>query len=675
MKQKLTIGIAAAAVIAVVAAVLFKQRVVSVGESASRSPIPATLESRSFTTWDDFLSASTPSSADREKVVFIGVDGAAWNVIDPLIERGDLPNFRRLKEGGCYGVLRSVECYVSPPAWVTMMTGYLPEHTAVYTFGHWDPDIVDFQALKANHVVVPSVWDVASFAGKRTAVVNVPITYPVHAVNGIMVSGLLTPSRLADRVGVEAAFVPYTGNLATIGNPRSFSPVLAGGLDHGGSRYDFHLIDTADDRQTLYDRVVLTITPESGGAPAVHSFPLGPYSDWIRIGHVGDGRIDNGWCQFRIRPSRTAGKFIIRFSDTLFDAASTDVQFTYPDSLGGILGRRFGRYFPSKFLDADVVPGFAREAVSYAEFLRDYDDWDLFMFVFTQTDNLQHLLGGSSELTHQVYRTIDAFLGRLIDELPDNTTLIVASDHGFKEYTYGVDLNKVFEQIGLLSYTGRREVDHANTVAFHNLWCVYFNDALLNREELARRKIPVPPGATAREAVIQHIQRACGKLIVTDSRTKERHDFSVEFSRVDPNAVGFAPDLIVNGAYQNHLVEFWNFKRPQEAPFRRLGMGETWNHTREGIFIAYGRNVKRGYAAPAQDIQDITPTMLYLLGVPTGSDVDGKVMADVLEPGVVSEHPNYVVEEYAQIPRREKGRDVDDDESFEKKLRSLGYVR
>jgi hypothetical protein len=56
------------------------------------------------------------------KVVLIGIDGACWDVIDPLLDRGEVPAFRKFREEGVTGILKSNR------------TGFLPM-TLVYGMG------------------------------------------------------------------------------------------------------------------------------------------------------------------------------------------------------------------------------------------------------------------------------------------------------------------------------------------------------------------------------------------------------------------------------------------------------------------------------------------------------------------------------------------------------------
>jgi predicted AlkP superfamily phosphohydrolase/phosphomutase len=625
---------------------------------------------RVFDTWADYLASDLGENASKRKVVFIGIDGACWNIIDPLIDEGLLPTFARLKAEGTHGILRSVECYVSPPAWVSMMTGYLPEHTGVFTFGDWDAERREFVNITSQDVKVPSLWDVTSFVGRRTAVVNVPVTYPVRDVAGIMVSGLLTPSSLAERQIRPMTFRPLQDTERK--GPASFSPVLHASFDHTATRMTVFLRDTSNDGEIRYDTALLAIGDVTGGGTAqteaTVELPIGQYSDWLPIRYKAEGTVKDAWCKVLVFATDEPDVFLVVTSRVYFDAGDTEVVFAYPESLQGTLEDEFGHYFPSQFLDGAIVPGAAEEHVQYASFLNDYDDWDAFFYVFTQTDNIQHI-EGVSQTTKWVYQIIDRYLDDLVSRLPKDAVVILASDHGFTQYTYSVDLNKMFERMGLLTYRDDTEIDHDRTLVFHNLWSIYFNDALLTLEELDKRGIETLPGRSAQQALAAYLERAKPSFRIPAGNQL----ITVElFPTPDSDGVD-APDMIVKGTYSNYIVEFWNLARPHGTIIRTLGPDENWNHTREGMYLFYGNGVKRGFNASVEDIQDIAPTILFLLDLPLADDMDGRVIRSVFDSRRLARRSFPTVRAYNQIYAA--ATTDEEREALEEKLRSLGYIR
>ncbi len=87
------------------------------------------------------------------------------------------------------------------------------------------------------------------------------------------------------------------------------------------------------------------------------------------------------------------------------------------------------------------------------------DDWDLFFGVFMTTDRVNHFLfehytqnGEYCEEFLEFYAKVDHYLGELRDMLDEETTMIVASDHGFTTLEHRVKCNIWLEQNGWLSY-------------------------------------------------------------------------------------------------------------------------------------------------------------------------------------------------------------------------------
>lgn len=66
------------------------------------------------------------------KTIVIGIDGACWEYIDPLLKECRLPNIRKLMDHGSYGILQSVLPPISPVAWSSILTGTNPGKHGVF---------------------------------------------------------------------------------------------------------------------------------------------------------------------------------------------------------------------------------------------------------------------------------------------------------------------------------------------------------------------------------------------------------------------------------------------------------------------------------------------------------------------------------------------------------------
>jgi predicted AlkP superfamily phosphohydrolase/phosphomutase len=131
------------------------------------------------------------------RAVIFGVDGLTFRVLHPLMEHGALPNFQRLRQNGCEAVLESKYPPITPPAWISLATGLKPARHGIYDF--WDFEGSMRRAkLQTRRKGGKAIWNILSEYGKKVLVINIPMTYPPEAVNGIMVSGYMTPSSNVD---------------------------------------------------------------------------------------------------------------------------------------------------------------------------------------------------------------------------------------------------------------------------------------------------------------------------------------------------------------------------------------------------------------------------------------------------------------------------------------------
>jgi predicted AlkP superfamily phosphohydrolase/phosphomutase len=634
---------------------------------SSRDDVSSTI---GFDDLDGFLASDQWKRSIDRKVVFVGIDGAAWEFIDPLIRNGDLPNLRRVKEEGTYGRLSSIPCYVSPPAWTSMLTGCSPEETGVYSYGMWDGREREFGSVSADDVETPSIWDIASYCGKKVGVFNVPMTYPPRPVNGVMVSGMMTPYEMGnpprgrpstDRKLIDA--LRRTGG-------KSFSPISRTVTEDSLNAYLWSLYDTVDDQVKDYDVAVLAVVSRIdtvGGHPGVdfYTFDVGSFSPWIQIHSERNDEIEDAWCKVAV-VKNPDGRYETRVSPQFYDIEST---YTYPDTFAAVLKSKFDYYIPSAFAGSDLVPDLTRDAVSHASYFYDLDDWDLFLYVFTQSDNIHHLTGFSPAAV-EVYKRIDRFIGRVLDNMPDGGTLVIASDHGFREYSWGVDINRLFTKLDLLRWRGEGDVDYENTLVFHNIWHLYFNHDLITRDELGKRGINLPPGQDPLLFFTGYVQQALESIKSPDGRTL----VTAELCETSGDGGTDAPDMFVKDIRDEYLVDFLGFARPHPDVIRKLDGVDRWWHKRDGVFLVKGEGVRRGFDAGTMNIQDIAPTILYLLGLPATIDMDGVVARDIIERRRLAVQNASVVKSCSGIARTPAAHDLAR-QSLEKKLRTLGYIR
>jgi predicted AlkP superfamily pyrophosphatase or phosphodiesterase len=124
------------------------------------------------------------------RVVVIGIDGADWRVIRPLMERGEAPNFSRIVREGSSGVLQSMEPSASPSLWTTVATGVSPDRHGIHGFVVPEPS-GGVRPVTSSMRRAPAFWNILPQFGRRAGVVGWLVTWPAEPIDGVMVSSYL----------------------------------------------------------------------------------------------------------------------------------------------------------------------------------------------------------------------------------------------------------------------------------------------------------------------------------------------------------------------------------------------------------------------------------------------------------------------------------------------------
>ncbi len=132
------------------------------------------------------------------RVCIVGLDGATLALIRPWVAEGHLPVLQRLMGEGAVGELRSTFPPLTGPAWGSFMTGKSPGRHGVLEFFRREQGTYQQVLNSARDLDGKTIWKLLSEAGKHVGVIGVPLTYPPEAVNGFMITGLLTPAGVRD---------------------------------------------------------------------------------------------------------------------------------------------------------------------------------------------------------------------------------------------------------------------------------------------------------------------------------------------------------------------------------------------------------------------------------------------------------------------------------------------
>ena len=109
------------------------------------------------------------------KLTVLGWDAATFDIIDPLIEAGQLPNLRRIFEAGSRGVLRSTMPPITSQAWATAFTGVNAARHGLWEFSERDESGYRLRLVNGSFRRARAVWDYLTDAGVSVGVVVVVV--------------------------------------------------------------------------------------------------------------------------------------------------------------------------------------------------------------------------------------------------------------------------------------------------------------------------------------------------------------------------------------------------------------------------------------------------------------------------------------------------------------------
>lgn len=552
-----------------------------------------------------------------DKTVLLGLDGATWDILGPWIERGHLPHLQRLTQEGAWGELASTVPPTTAPAWTACFTGVNPGKHGIFDFREspfLDPrrPLISIRSVRA-----PKLWHILNRHGRRSGVLNVPITYPPEPLDGFLVSGMMTP-------GPEVDF--------------TYPAELKGEL--------------------------LEAVPD----------------------------------------------YVINVDIPRYDVEDEGDAYAFLD---------------------DIAHAFERRAAAM-RYLMERREWHFFMAVFIVMDRIQHLLWKYfqdpdnpfykleraprlRERVLQVYQQVDAFLGQLTGRLGDDTDLIIVSDHGFGATRAWINVNRWLQKEGLLRLKPGAQLRKRlfyeamqlnNSPLMQSLLPSRLRRAIRRRVRSTRStfrsdlvesidwertraffaSIPcqgiyinvrrdgqglVAPGAEY-EALRERLRR--GLLALRDPRTGEQVVDQVLFREEVYHGpyTGWAPDVLFvarNYAYLGR--ELLGTRRAIETS---LNWANGF-HRPNGIFIGRGPGFRAGQQVTGARIMDIAPTILYRMGLPVPSYMDGRPLEQAMEETFLAAHPWQREEAALEGEIGPAGSYTDDETAeIEARLRGLGYM-
>lgn len=139
------------------------------------------------------LFGQTPGPSGKQpRVIMIGVNGAEWDLLRPLLVRGEMPNLAWVISRGVSGKLQTVSAPNCPKVYSIFATSAPSEENGITGFK------VGGALARSDMLKLPTFWSLLSQNHVTVGMANVPATFPASPVNGYMITGMLTRGKTCD---------------------------------------------------------------------------------------------------------------------------------------------------------------------------------------------------------------------------------------------------------------------------------------------------------------------------------------------------------------------------------------------------------------------------------------------------------------------------------------------
>lgn len=619
--------------------------------------------------------------AQVKRVVIVGFDGMDPELAERFISEGRMPNFAKLREGGTFRPLRTTFPAISPVAWSTFQTGVNPGKHNIYDFlardlSNYLPYLSSTQInapkkhLRIGKYSLPlgkpeikgmrkgtPFWHLLGDAGVFSSVIRVPVTFPPEKFPGVLLSGMCVP----DLKGSQGTFCFCTTRAA---NGKFREGGIRIPVVHDGNIYRSHIPGPEDPLGSGTDlRADFEVRPDAALKQAritldAQTFTLKPgeYSEWVPVKFkAGLGFSARGICRFYLK--EISPEVEVYVTPVNIDPGRPDLPISHPVTYSIYLAKLFGPYATLGLaedtwaLNEEVLDDDAFLAQCYS----NHEDRERMFFdalektpqglcacVFDTTDRVQHMFWRYLEEGHpatkdipraeqpqviqDLYARVDALIGRVMQQIDDQTLLLVISDHGFKSFARCVNLNAWLHQNGyLVLKDGKKEsgdwfedVDWSRTRAY----TMGLNGLYLNLKGREREGI-VSPGEESgalkeelRAKLDKLIDPASGKISITGM-------FDCGGIYAGPYTDN-APDLIVG--YGAGFRASWDsvMGKVTSTIFEDNTKAWSGDHCVDPRLVPGVLFSNRRITVAKPAIVDVAPTVLKLFGLKQPSFYDGK---------------------------------------------------
>jgi predicted AlkP superfamily phosphohydrolase/phosphomutase len=590
----------------------------------------------------------------KPKLLLIGIDAMSPLVVTRLIKRGLLPHFAKLQ----FSPLATTTPPETPVAWSAAATGSNPGRYGIFDFIDRDPSTylpklclteekvglmkTEYKSLMRG----TPFWKILNAAGISTTVIRWPLTFPAEAINGRLFAGLgavdikgslnsytffsTDPADLQGKGAEKVTALEMAGNTC---ETKIEGPTVKKRGKEVTITCPLRLEKLPSGKLLLQSRETQVELAEGKWSPFFRlSFEILPFH-FVR-GIANAYLVSNG---SHVR---------LYISSVQIDPSNQSQPLTSPPEYGKELEEQIGLCYTlgmpeeTKAVTEGKLPMTAfvehikdiesqREAHLFFELSRFKEG--VLAFIFDAGDRLKHLTwkelkDGSDSVPQEIeeyYMAKDRMLGKVLEQLDQDTKLIIMSDHGFSQFHRQVNINRWFHENGYLSLSGPCEAELFKSVNWSETkaYAVGFTSLFLN---LAGREASGVVTTAQREPLLEEIRSKLlalkdGNNLVVENVHRGDQLYKGKLAHEAPDLViGFKPGYRMSwqsalGLIGNDLI---------------TDNDSAWaaDHLIDSKFVPGVIFTNFPISKQAPTIFDIAPTVLQRFGLPKGEEMDGEAL-------------------------------------------------
>lgn len=465
---------------------------------------------RTFLLVASILAFATTASAQEKqsKVIVLGFDGMDYGLTQQYMDQGLMPNFERLIASGSFTPLGTSVPPQSPVAWSDFITGLDSGGHGIFDFVHRDPKTMfpylsTSKAGEAGDTIrlgkyqIPlgggevellrkgePFWSKLEAQGVQTTIIRMPANFPPSGSATHELSGMGTP----DILGGYGTFSFFTTN------PDRFSKSVSGGKVYEArvrdGKFDGKLIGpdnpflvektkVESEFEVFLDPVDDTVKLVVGDEERVLS--VGDWTDWLPVEFpLVPTQSLHGIARFYLKSVRP--EFELYATPVNLDPLNPAMPISTPNGYAAELAKATGLFYTQGMPEdtkALTEGAFDRDEFlkqaeltekefvkQYKYLLDEFDDGLLFCY-FGNLDQVCHMMFRTLDPEHPaydvekdapyadvipgLYQDMDAITGYTLDNIDEDTMVIVMSDHGFASWRRTFNLNSWLRDEGYMA--------------------------------------------------------------------------------------------------------------------------------------------------------------------------------------------------------------------------------